>query len=176
MLWIRGLVFTLLVPCVVGILLPFLMYRGLSPAGGLWETGWILVAAGAVVYGSCLFQFLASGGTPAIFFTRHVRFLIGEEPNTLVRGGLYQVSRNPMYVGVLLAVFGQAILFASIKVALYGVAVWLFFHLTVVFQEEPHLRKERGQSYDEYCRRVPRWFGSTRRAAARTQGSRPLFR
>ncbi len=158
-LWIRGLVFTLLVPCVVGILLPYLIYRRLSAAGGLWNIGWLSVALGSTVYGLCLFQFLASGGTPAIFFTRHLRFLIGEEPHKLVRDGLYQVSRNPMYVGVLLAVFGQAIVFASMRVALYGVALWLFFHLTVVFQEEPHLRRERGSSYDEYCRRVPRWLG-----------------
>lgn len=159
MLWIRGLVFTLLVPCVVGVLFPSIIYRGRSAEGGLWETGWILVAVGSTVYGLCLFGFMASGGTPAIFFTRPLRFLIGEEPSGLVQDGLYRFSRNPMYVGVLLVVFGQAMLFASIRVAFYGVVLWLFFHLTVVFQEEPHLRRERGPSYEEYCRRVPRWLG-----------------
>ena len=43
--------------------------------------------------------------------------------------------------------------------AFYGFALWLFFHPTVVFQEEPHLRREYGASYDEYCRHVPRWLG-----------------
>src|SRR5713226_2993633 len=132
---------------------------GSGPRGGWWRAGWLLVGIGAVIYALCLSRFLLSGGTPAIFFTRYVKFVIGEEPPKLVQEGLYRISRNPMYLGVLTAVFGQALLFASPSVAFYGAALWLFFHLTVVFLEEPHLRKQRGPSYEEYCRRVPRWLG-----------------
>jgi protein-S-isoprenylcysteine O-methyltransferase Ste14 len=158
-LWIRGLIFTFLVPCVIGGYVPSLFYRGSSARGGLWRAGWLLVGLGAIIYGLCLFSFLISGGTPAIFFTRHLGFLIGEEPPKLVRQGLYRITRNPMYVGVVLAVFGQALIFASRDVAFYGVALWLCFHIVVVLLEEPHLRSERGPSYDEYCGRVPRWLG-----------------
>jgi protein-S-isoprenylcysteine O-methyltransferase Ste14 len=157
-LWLRGLVFTLLVPCVVGVYVPHLTYRNLNAPGGLCNAGWVVVGLGAGIYGVCLFAFLISGGTPAIFFTRHLSFVIGEEPRKLVRDGLYRISRNPMYVGVLLAVLGQAIVFASLRVAYYCAALWLLFHLVVVFLEEPHLRAERGPSYDEYCRQVPRWL------------------
>jgi len=111
---------------VVGFLLPYLIYGGLSVAGGLWQVGWLCIALGATLYGLCLFQFLISGGTPAIFFTCHLRFLIGEEPYQLVRNGLYQLSRNPMYLGVVLAVFGQAIVLASVAVAGYGVCPMAF--------------------------------------------------
>ena len=76
----------------------------------------------------------------------------------LVQTGLYRVSRNPMYVSVLLAIFGQAIRFGSRQVAVYGLLVWLGFHIVVVLLEEPHLSEERGPSYDEYRRRVPRWL------------------
>jgi protein-S-isoprenylcysteine O-methyltransferase Ste14 len=162
MLWIRGLVFTLLVPCVVGGYIPHVIHGGGGAGGGLWGIGWIFVVVGAAIYGLCLFSFLASGGTPAVFFTRPLRFVLGEEPPRLVRQGLYRFSRNPMYVGVLLAVFGQALIFRSAAVARYGVVLWLMFHLVVVVLEEPHLRKERGASYDEYCRQVPRWLGLTR--------------
>jgi protein-S-isoprenylcysteine O-methyltransferase Ste14 len=158
-LWIRGLVFTFLVPCVVGGYLPFLIYKGNSMPGGLRSVGWLFVGLGATVYGLCLLAFLTSGGTPAIFFTRHLKFILGEEPPKLVTQGLYRVSRNPMYVGVLLAVLGQAVLFASPQVALYWATLGLCFHLVVVLLEEPHLRKERGASYGEYCRKVPRWLG-----------------
>jgi len=75
-----------------------------------------------------------------------------------VSGGLYRFSRNPMYLGVLLAVFGQAVIFASDPIAGYGVALAGFFQVVVVFVEEPHLRKARGAAFDEYCRRVPRWL------------------
>ena len=76
-----------------------------------------------------------------------------------VAPGLYRFSRNPMYVGVLLVVFGQSVLFASPRLAAYFCAVAIFFHLIVVFAEEPHLRATRGASYEMYCRAVPRWLG-----------------
>jgi len=117
------------------------------------------VAAGTLIYGLCLIRFLAAGGTPAIFFTRHLWLLIGEEPARLVSGGLYRFSRNPMYGGVLLVVFGQAALFASPRMAAYGCALFVFFHLIVVFVEEPHLRAARGLPYESYCREIPRWLG-----------------
>jgi protein-S-isoprenylcysteine O-methyltransferase Ste14 len=71
-----------------------------------------------------------------------------------------------MYMGVLLAVFGQALISASRDLVWYGVLLWLFFHLVVVILEEPHLRKERGAVYDEYCRQVPRWLGWSRNRQA----------
>jgi protein-S-isoprenylcysteine O-methyltransferase Ste14 len=107
---------------------------------------------------ACLLRFLSSGGTPAIFFTRPLRALLGEEPPRLVQSWLYTVTRNPMYVGVVLAVFGQALVFASANIAVYGALLWLAFHVVVVALEEPHLRERHGRSYEEYCRRVPRWF------------------
>ncbi|MGB7759606.1 MAG: isoprenylcysteine carboxylmethyltransferase family protein [Bryobacteraceae bacterium] len=159
MLWLRGLIFTVLVPAVVGVYLPSIVDPRARYAGGVWDAGWLIVAAGTLIYALCLIRFLAAGGTPAIFFTRPLRMLLGEEPARLVSGGLYRFSRNPMYVGVLLVVFGQAVLFASPPTAAYGCALFVFFHLIVVFVEEPHLRAKRDPSYDLYCRTVPRWLG-----------------
>jgi len=157
-LWIRGLIFSVVVPGTIAVYVPRVMSRGLALGGGLGNAGWLLVASGAVIYAACLLKFLFSGGTPAIFFTRPLRFAIGEEPGTLVLEGLYRVTRNPMYVGVTMVVFGQAVLFESRQIAAYGVFLWLCFHIVVVLLEEPHLREIRGPAYDEYCRRVPRWL------------------
>jgi protein-S-isoprenylcysteine O-methyltransferase Ste14 len=175
MLWVRGIVFTFLVPAVVGFFLPAAIDSRARLRGGISDAGWLLVAAGMLIYALCLTRFLVAGGTPAIYFARRLRALIGEEPAGLVSGGLYRYSRNPMYAGMLLAVFGQAMLFASPLLAAYGCAVFLFFHLTVVFFEEPHLRATRGPSYDLYCRSVPRWLGRPRRGPrqAFSPGSSP---
>jgi len=162
LLWLRGLVFTLLVPVVVGYYVPSTFLEGRHQQPGMWQAGWVLVILGAATYLVCLTQFLAAGGTPAIFFTRPLRFLIGEEPAALVGQGIYRASRNPMYVGVLSAVFGQAILYRSWAVAEYGLFVWLCFHLVVVFLEEPHLRATRGDQYERYCRQTPRWLRLSR--------------
>lgn len=159
MLWLRAAAFTVLQPAVVGLYIPYLFYRGTHPCPGLWSLGWLAVALGAGIYLACMVLFLLNEGTPAIFFTRPVRALFGEEPAKVVRGGLYRFTRNPMYVGLITCVSGQAIVFASFKLAFYVVAMAALFHLDVVFLEEPHLRKERGPAYVDYCRTVPRWFG-----------------
>jgi protein-S-isoprenylcysteine O-methyltransferase Ste14 len=162
MLYIRGLIFTILVPFVVGVAVPWTLHRDIHAPVGLKITGGLVILIGVVFYGVCLLRFLLSGGTPAIFFTRHLKFLIGEEPGKLVREGIYRFSRNPMYLSVLLVVFGQAIFFRSSDVAFYGIALFFLFHLVVVFIEEPHLRSERGGAYEEYFQRVPRWLGRAR--------------
>jgi protein-S-isoprenylcysteine O-methyltransferase Ste14 len=171
MLWARGLIFTLLVPVVVAGVVPAAIDEHRQVAGGLWHLGWMIVGLGATIYGLCLARFVASGGTPAVFFTRPLRALIGEEPPWLVKRGLYRLSRNPMYVGVLLAVVGQAIVFASVSIAWYAAALALMFHLVVILIEEPHLRGEHGHEYDAYCDRVPRWLGIRSRAPSRRNGA-----
>lgn len=156
--WIRGVIFTVLVPGTVAVYVPLRMSERLTPRGGLGQVGWLLIGMGTLGYLWCFLQFLMSGGTPAIFFTRPVKFLLGEEPGRLVQEGLYRYSRNPMYVSVLLVIFGQALRFGSPQIAEYGLIVWLGFHIVVVLLEEPHLREQGGSSYEEYCRHVPRWI------------------
>jgi protein-S-isoprenylcysteine O-methyltransferase Ste14 len=162
MLWLRGFVFTVLVPFVVGYLVPQSLRapRGIAP--GIWQLGSILVAAGALLYLCCLVCFLLAGGTPAIFFTRHLGFLLGEEPPDVVRTGPYRFSRNPMYVAVVAAILGQAALYRSRQILLYSVSTALVFEIVVVLLEEPHLRRTRGAGYQQYLRTVPRWIGRPR--------------
>jgi len=161
MLWLRGLIFTVFVPGIVGGWLPWTIGGG-HPRGGPWMLGWLVVAAGAAIYAMCLMRFLAGGGTPMIWFMWPVRAIFGEEPPKLVMSGIYERSRNPMYLGVLTAIFGQAIVFGSWRVAEYGLIAAVMFHVVVIAIEEPHLRAKQGAAYDEYCRRVPRWFGRRR--------------
>src|ERR1051326_3891198 len=127
-LWIRGLIFTALVPAIIGVFIPAAVIPHTRRPGGAWELGWAPIATGTLIYVLCFIRFLIAGGTPAIFFSRHLRLLIGEEPGALVAGGLYRFSRNPMYLGVLMVVFGQAMLFASLRLTAYGCAVFVFFH------------------------------------------------
>ena len=52
----------------------------------------------------------------------------------------------------------QAISFASFDVAVYAGVMVVVFNLVIRWLEEPHLRRERGPAYEDYCRRVPRWL------------------
>jgi len=117
--------------------------------------GVALLLIGAAIVLDSFARFALQGlGTPApVLPTRH-----------LVITGLYRYVRNPMYVGVAAAIFGQALLFESRDLLIYGLLVWLAFHLFVRFYEEPTLRKTFGEEYDAFCREVPRWIPRLRRA------------
>jgi protein-S-isoprenylcysteine O-methyltransferase Ste14 len=158
MLWLRAAIFSVLVPGAVALYVPWVIGPQ-SLASGWWRLGWCLVLAGAAVYLRCLLSFVASQGTPAIFFTRQLRALWGEEPRRLVRSSLYRYSRNPMYGGVIAVILGQALLRASWRIALYGACMFVFFHSIVTLVEEPHLRARDPQGFDTYCRATPRWLG-----------------
>jgi len=158
MLIVRAVMFTLLVPGTVVWWLPRgLIYTDWSIR---YPVGWIPMTLGATLYFWCAAQFVFRGqGTPNIYFARPLAFMIGREPLRLVNESIYRYSRNPMYVGVISTVFGEALLFGSLNLLIYAFSLCLWFHLVVVFIEEPHLRKTRGEAYLRYCRETPRWFG-----------------
>jgi protein-S-isoprenylcysteine O-methyltransferase Ste14 len=62
-----------------------------------------------------------------------------------------------MYTGILLILTGETMLFTNRDMLIYAIAVAAGFHLYVLLFEEPRLRKRFGESYNEYCRTVPRW-------------------
>jgi protein-S-isoprenylcysteine O-methyltransferase Ste14 len=117
--------------------------------GGLRWSGLVLMAAAAVIYLDCLVRFLATGGgTPAPY----------EPPRQLVRLSLYRRVRNPMYLAVLLALTGEAVLFESPALIAYAAGVGFMFHLWVVLYEEPSLARRFGAAYEAYRWQVPRWI------------------
>ncbi len=108
------------------------------------------LTAGAVVLLWCARDFYVSGkGTLAPW----------APPRGLVMTGLYRVSRNPMYVGVLLILCGWAAGFGFWPLAAYAGTVAVAFHLRVLLYEEPTLARSFGQQWDHYRRSVPRWIG-----------------
>jgi protein-S-isoprenylcysteine O-methyltransferase Ste14 len=67
-----------------------------------------------------------------------------------------------MYVSVVTILIGEAVFFASPRVLTEaGVFIGLAF-LFVVFYEEPSLRRQFGEDYEEYSREVGRWLPRTR--------------
>jgi protein-S-isoprenylcysteine O-methyltransferase Ste14 len=146
--------FTLAFPGTVVVLLPFVLlrWRGDWPpqvSGVLW-LGLLPLGVGVALYLACLREFVVTGGgTPAPW----------DAPRRLVRRGPYAWSRNPMYVGILAALAGEAILGASAVLVGYGALVFAAFHQRVVAFEEPTLARSFGEDWTRYRRAVPRWLG-----------------
>lgn len=86
-------------------------------------------------------------------------------PKRLVVVGFYPYVRNPMYLGFALGWIGLWIVFGHANpTTIAGVAaVALGVHLFVIFYEEPTLLKKFGESYEEYCVNVRRWWPRLRR-------------
>lgn len=73
-------------------------------------------------------------------------------------GGWYRYSRNPQYVGYIVATVGFALLANSGLVAVVC-AIYLGWWLSLPFAEEPWLRERYGEEYERYAERVPRFVG-----------------
>ena len=69
-----------------------------------------------------------------------------DPPRHLVVRGLYRYVRNPMYVGVIAILLGEALLFGSLTLLWYAAAFFAVAHLFVVLYEEPALRGQFGES------------------------------
>lgn len=76
----------------------------------------------------------------------------------VVDDGLYGVTRNPMYVGVMFVLLGWAVRLGNIPAFFM---VGLFVASVTRFQikaEERALQERFGEAYLDYRRRVPRWL------------------
>ncbi|GAB7020507.1 methyltransferase family protein [Halostagnicola bangensis] len=159
---LKTAVFSVLVPGTVAGLVPRVLarYDRRSPTlerRSVRTVGYALLVSGIVLYLHTAGRFVTEGsGTPSP----------SDEPPELVTGGVYAYSRNPMYLGVVLAIGGQAVRYKSLHVLWWGVVCWLGFHRRVLEYEEPHLADKHGEAYEEYCERVPRWFPGPGRLGA----------
>lgn len=149
-LLIRNLAFTIVVPGSGAVWVPWwiLTRGGATPNPVVWPAAGF-IAAGAALYLSCLWIFASVGqGTPGPW----------DAPRRFVAVGPYRWVRNPIYIGALLAVVGEAWLFLALPLLVYAVGMAISFHLFVMGYEEPTLRRRFGETYVEYLRTVPRWI------------------
>src|SRR5215211_7867102 len=148
-------VFFLLAPGMVAGLIPWLLTGGWQVREPLpyWAPmrllGAILLVAGLIVVVQAFVRFVVEGyGTPAPVAA----------PERLVVSGVYRYVRNPMYVAVLAAIVGQALLLGRLGLLLYAGVAWLVVAAFVRFYEEPTLTRRFGADYEAYRRAVPAWL------------------
>lgn len=82
--------------------------------------------------------------------------------STLVTDGVFAVSRNPMYTGMVLCLLGVAVLFGTLAPLLVPPVVGWVLSVRFIRGEEEDLRRLFGEQYDAYQRRVRRWVGVRR--------------
>jgi protein-S-isoprenylcysteine O-methyltransferase Ste14 len=151
---IGSAVFFVVAPGVVVGLIPWLLtgWRWRTPLpywAPLRVLGGLLLVGGLVVLVHAFVRFVVEGlGTPApVAPTEH-----------LVVGGFYRYVRNPMYVAIIVAIVGQALLLGQLWLLAYAGLTWLIPAAFVRWYEEPTLARQFGAEYDAYRRAVPAWL------------------
>jgi|TARA_R110002072_G_scaffold114827_6_gene245010 protein-S-isoprenylcysteine O-methyltransferase Ste14 len=80
------------------------------------------------------------------------------EPDKLVTGGLFALSRNPIYLGFATALLGGVVLAGSLTPLLGPLVFWLVADRWYIRFEETKLLNNFAGDYQAYCRRTRRWI------------------
>jgi protein-S-isoprenylcysteine O-methyltransferase Ste14 len=127
---------------------------GIVPLAAEWHAvGWLLFLGGLVITLVAQAQMGASW-----------RIGIDDRPTRLVTGGLFSLSRNPIFSGMFLTLAGVALI-APAPWLLIGCVAALVLVSFQVRLEERHLVEIHGDEYIEYGSRVGRflpWLGRLR--------------
>ena len=142
-----------LVAFMIGLWLDGALYRIPIAGDGTTPRPLIIVGVALVILG----VLVAAWG--AMTFRRHRTPVVPfRAATTLVQGGPYRFTRNPMYLGMTLAHLGAALaLNAMWPIILLPMALVVLFRL-VIRKEEEHLRRVFGDDYAAYRSRVRRWL------------------
>ncbi len=80
-------------------------------------------------------------------------------PILLHKNGFFRFTRNPMYLGITIALVGIAILLGSIITFVFPLLFLLIMNFVFIPHEEKLLQSAFGEQFVEYKNDVPRWIG-----------------
>lgn len=80
------------------------------------------------------------------------------EQTALITKGLYSVSRNPIYSGVIIFGIGLLILLPHVYMLISMVIGYLSIELHVRYVEEPHLNRLHGNDFTQYMKKTGRYM------------------
>ncbi|MFA6888848.1 MAG: isoprenylcysteine carboxylmethyltransferase family protein [Candidatus Woesearchaeota archaeon] len=86
-----------------------------------------------------------------------VSFGIPLEKTTLKMGGIYRLSRNPMYLSFYLFTLSSILLTLNIFIFILGTYSIIVYHF-IILSEEKFLKNRFGAAYSNYCKKVRRYL------------------
>lgn len=94
------------------------------------------------------------------FFRRKTTIspLAPDKTSALVTGGLYALSRNPMYLGIAVILVGFAIRLGN-PVSALVIPIFIWYNTKFQIKPEEEVLSEKfGAEYDAYRKKVRRWI------------------
>lgn len=131
-----------------GVLVQRVLPLGFHDFPGRFAIGFVLLLAG-----------MAVGPTSsAIFVRRGTTLNPFAAPTVLVTGGMYRLTRNPMYLGLTIFYLGGCLLVSSLWPAVLLIVPLAILNQAVIPYEEASMRQAFGEAYSAYCVQVRRWL------------------
>jgi protein-S-isoprenylcysteine O-methyltransferase Ste14 len=125
------------------------------PVPGDSAAHWIVAAVGAIliVAGITIFIMAVRGSSKA-----QTPLPTNQPVRALVTTGIFNWSRNPVYLAFFLSYVGIGLLVRSSWILLLVVPLAMIIRFGVVAREEDYLKREFGDDYRQYRSRVRRWL------------------
>jgi protein-S-isoprenylcysteine O-methyltransferase Ste14 len=144
-------------PPVVGLALAALMWW-ISTVTPALDTPKVIRITGAVVIAAIGGALDTSGLVAFLRSKTTVNPLRPEKTAVLVTGGAYRITRNPMYVGMLLLLVAWAVYLAAPWAAAGPLLFFAWIDRFQIAPEERVMAAKFGAEFEAYRRRVRRWL------------------
>jgi protein-S-isoprenylcysteine O-methyltransferase Ste14 len=114
-----------------------------------------LIVAGAVVFG---IGAVIAGWGLVTFRVARTTTVPGKASSRLVSWGPYRFTRNPMYIGLVIAYLGEAAILRQLWPVFLLPLIVAYVNWLVIPVEEAKLKEVFAEEYDQYRARVRRWL------------------
>lgn len=120
-----------------------------SPFADILLAFGVIVAGGGAAFVVSAVRVMRRAGTTVLPHRASAR---------LVTGGAFALSRNPIYLGNTLILFGIGLIFGIAWFPIAGLLAALAIQMLAIRPEERHLDVRFGKAFRDYRRRVRRWL------------------
>jgi len=83
----------------------------------------------------------------------------GRSISHIVQTGVFSLSRNPLYLGIVLALSGIALVLNALWILVLLIPALILCHVVLIAPEERYLKNKFGEEYLAYAASVRRWLG-----------------
>lgn len=136
----------------IGIIVQFVCNE-YYPGYRFTSTGWQVVGGVFLVGGMALL--VIAGG---LFKQADTDMIPFRDVRSLVTGGVYRFTRNPMYLGMALVLLGCAVTVGAATALVVPPVFMAIIHFRYILPEEDMLREIFPEEFPAYCQRVRRWI------------------
>ena len=151
----RSPLLILVLPLLLSLVVPIILVGGRFDFLGSMTNSWIRMlglipfAAGIGLLVTAIWEIVRAGRT------------VGPSLAIPEPSGIHRRSRNPIWLGVLVTLLAQFLLYDWPPLIGYAVVLFVTVDCLLRFVVEPRLVERHGQAYQHYMETVPRWVFRT---------------